>query len=456
MAKSYRFFVLKSRAFGRNVEDMKSRDKTLLAIFQQSHYEPALFRAWLRRHQAPEDWDGFSDHASPTWSLKARLIFSLARIISFGRPGALPRSLVVAHTLIAPAEAFAARWITWRARRKCARIKFKAVIGITGSYGKTTTKEFVAHILAGAYRVQKTPENINTFFGIARWIKTKNDMRDGDILIVEMGAYHEGDIAAICRMVRPTMAIITGLNEAHRERFGSLDATARTKTELIDALPPGSTAFWNQSSPLLYEYMDQYRGQWPGEILVPYGGEIRKETDESGDALDSFTFFSGDAMSAGRAVSERLGVSPDVFEKRARAFSSPPRRFAVSRAPGNRLIIDDSYNITLDGARAACRALAQIPRRKIGIFAGIPEAGRETKRINRELGRMIGGLFDVILLRATPMERDVHAGLVETGFSEERLIAYTESKEVEPLLRDIARDGDCIYFSVYDLPAIYL
>ena len=434
---------------------MQSRREILLGIFQQSHYEPALFRAWLRRHPAPEEWDGFSDAAPVAWSPKARMIFFLARIGSFGLIGRMPEALLTARRLLKPGEDFTMRWIGWRNRKKISRIKFREIIGITGSYGKTTTKEFVAHILAGAYRVHKTPDNINTFLGIAQWIARQDDMRDGDILLIEMGAYHRGEIAAICRMVRPTVAIITGLNEAHRERFGSPDATARTKTELIDALPPGGAVFWNNSSLLLREYLQTHRGKWPDKTVVSYGGADR-ETDGESERSDFLKFFNDDAMSAGRAVSRRLGISDDVFEKQALLFRSPERRFAVSRALGNRLIIDDSYNITVDGARAACRLLKKIPRRKIGVFAGIPEGGGDTARINTELGRMIGEVFDIILLRVTPMEHFIRAGLAEGGFPQERLIPYTESSEVEPLLRRIAQDNDCIYFSAYDLPAIYL
>ncbi|MFY9463217.1 MAG: Mur ligase family protein, partial [Candidatus Sungiibacteriota bacterium] len=375
---------------------MGVRRNILLAIFQQSHYEPALFYAWLRRHPVPEDWDKFSHQVSAVWSLKARLLAVLARIIGLGRSDSIPAVLITAHGFIIPLEALAARWIGWRARAKCSRITFRAIIGITGSFGKTTTKEFVAHILAGTYRVQKTPDNINTFFGIVRWIMAKSDLCDDDILIVEMGAYHEGDIAAACRIVRPTIAVITGLNEAHLERFGSLDATARTKTELIGALPSGGIVFWNQSSPILNEYILAHRGQWQGKTLVPYGGGGEDGAQEP-DITDNSRFFHNDGIDAARAISAQLGITPDVFEKRAHTFHPIARRFAVSRAPGDRLVIDDSYNITLDGIRAACRLLGSIPRRKIGVFACIPEAGVGAERVNKELGQMIGGVFDSIL-----------------------------------------------------------
>lgn len=106
--------------------------------------------------------------------------------------------------------------------------------------------------------------------------------------------------------------------------------------------------------------------------------------------------------------------------------------------------------------KGAIEVLDRIERRKIGVFAGIPEGGAESGKINRELGRLIGAAFSLILLRETPVYHTLRKGLVESGFPEENILRYSEGKDVETLLARVVKDGDCVYFSAYDWPAIYL
>ena len=151
-----------------------------------------------------------------------------------------------------------------------------------------------------------------------------------------------------------------------------------------------------------------------------------------------------------------LGMSREEIAKGCQSVRPLPRRLAPILAPGDRLIIDDSYNITLDGVGAALEVLASINRRKIGVFAGIPEGGKESDRINEELGRKIASAFEIILLGNTPVAEAVLRGLKEGGFNETHIIRYTDGKEVESIVARVAHDNDCIYFSAYDWPAIYL
>lgn len=426
--------------------------RILIGIFQQADYDRALFRAWLARHPTPKDWKTFEKKATPRWTLKARILFWIALAKSLGIPRLMPRILLFTPLILGPFEKIAIWTTIRRARKKLQNTAFKEIIGITGSYGKTTTKEAIAHVLGAKFRVHKTPENTNTILGIARWALSKSDFQNGDILIVEMGAYRRGDIAAICRMAWPTVGVLTGLNEAHLERFGLLENTFWTKGELVDALSKnsettspqletpspndeGGILFWNHSSFLLKAFLEKHAARWRGVCFIP---------------------FDGDALIAAKTVAHNLGLSDAEIIQRLHMFQPVDRRFTKTFAPGNRLIVDDSYNITLDGARHAYKKLKETDRRKIGIFAGIPEAGKASERVNRELGRLIAETFDYILLRHTPVCDFILAGLKEKQFSEERIMPYNESDEVEPLLEKIAQDGDCIYFSAYDWPAIYL
>ncbi len=407
---------------------------TLLGLFQQADYDPILFRAWLARHPTPKEWETFEKKAAPRWTPKARILFWIACAKSLGIPRLMPSMFLFARYVVQPFENGAVRMIARRARKKLRKIQFREVIGITGSFGKTTTKEAIAHVLGAKFRVHKTLENKNTLLGIARWILLKSDFHSGDVLIVEMGAYHPGDIAAICRMTRPTIGVLTGLNEAHLERFGTIENTIRTKIELIDALPAGGALFSEMSSPNLANFFQENKNRWRSIAFVPYRGHEECVA----------------------RVGKHFGILEDRIAGALASFRLPERRFSQTLSPGNRLIIDDSYNITLDGARHAVSELQKIPRRKIGVFAGIPEAGQASERVNKELGKLIAEAFEIILLRKTPYEVFIRAGLERAGFAAEKIILYTETNEVQPLLSRIVKDGDCVYFSAYDLPAIYL
>ena len=161
-------------------------------------------------------------------------------------------------------------------------------------------------------------------------------------------------------------------------------------------------------------------------------------------------------IGASLALARILGLSREEIASGLKSLQPIQRRLHLAYAAGDRLLIDDSYNITLDGVKAALEVLTRIQRRKIGVFAGIPEGGTESKGINEELGRIIAPAFTLILLGETPVSGAVLSGLVESGFPEANILRYSEAKNVEAILAHAAKDGDCIYFSAYDWPAIYL
>lgn len=455
---------------------MFSRLKTLLGVFQSSHYDTVLFRAWLARHHRAQDWDRFRGKAPVVWSLKAKLLF----ISSITFSPLIPWALVWNYRVLQPVEWVATQWLKFLARRHLSAIRPRMIIGITGSFGKTTTKEIFAQILGQKFRVHKTPENVNTLLGIAQWIK-QAPFGDGDVVIVEMGAYGRGDIKKLCGLARPTAGVLTGLNEAHRERFGSLEETAAAKCELFDALPPAGLGLWNKDSLVLNQAVSKRINQWQGrglrltgynrsgadaikiEILAVKERGTRLRIVKTGQA--NWTWEGEIALlgahvslplAAGISIASTLGMSREEIVRGLGHIRPLQRRLNPIPSPGDRLVIDDSYNITLDGVRAAFEFLVSVKRRKIGVFAGIPEAGPDSAAVNTELGRRIAEVFDLALLRDTPVRAAVEKGLQEQGFPGESIIRYIETQEVEQILSRVVRNGDCVYFSAYDWPVIYL
>ncbi len=167
-----------------------------------------------------------------------------------------PLALPLANQIMWPVEASFRKMFQDRARRTLQQAN-PVVIGITGSYGKTSTKEYLAHILSGRYRVLATPKSYNTLMGVCIVINNQLQNDYGyDYFIVEMGAYVEGEIRNICELTRPQISIVTAVGPQHLERFGSIEKTAKAKYEIIEALPPDGVGVFNWDNPyvrVMYE-----------------------------------------------------------------------------------------------------------------------------------------------------------------------------------------------------------
>lgn len=170
----------------------------------------------------------------PKWTLRAILCLFLALVLNVGII-LTPLSCALAVGVVTPMFVFWKTFLVWRAKRKMKSFK-GTVIGITGSYGKSMTKELLGQVLSIKYHVLCTQKNINSEIGVAQTV-LKNLRGDEDFFIVEMGAYKIGEIKKICEMVRPKIGIITGIGDQHLELFGSLENIRRAKMELIESLP---------------------------------------------------------------------------------------------------------------------------------------------------------------------------------------------------------------------------
>ncbi|MBI2055549.1 MAG: UDP-N-acetylmuramoyl-tripeptide--D-alanyl-D-alanine ligase [Candidatus Sungbacteria bacterium] len=458
---------------------MLDKLKTLLAVFQSAHYDKSVFRPWLARHPHPQDWNGFKNLISLDWTPKARIIFLTAIPLSLGLTRLLPGAVLSSSVFVKPIEKAYQSWLTFLTRRRVRKHRPKIVVGITGSFGKTTAKEIAATILSQKFKIHKTPENVNTLLGVARWM-VKEKFNLDDILIVEMGAYRRGDIRRLAKIIRPDIAVLTGINEAHFERFGGIANTQEAKCEIFDSLKKGGVGFWNKDSKLADEAVRHRLGRWlaKGVVMVPYGeegsGNIKvkltpgeetgstielSKTGEPNWRIETKIALIGrhhaQALGAALTLAEKVGMNINEIKRGLTALRPLERRLEPSYS-GKNLIIDDSYNITLDGVLAAVDFLGGVRRRKIGVFAGIPEGGGEASRINRELGEKISRTFEMIILRQTPVIEDIIAGLCDGKFPEARIMRYTEKEEIKALLAGIVKEGDCIYFSAYDWPAVYL
>src|SRR3989338_5586080 len=191
-------------------------------------------------------------------SLTLQIILALALTVFFANTLATG-FLSLAVLILWPTDFVIKKTLAAAARRELKRFKNLKVIGITGSFGKTTFKECLAPILSEKYNVLKTPENINTPVGISRLvIKELNEQTQ--ILVIEMGAYQTGDIKEICQIAAPDIAVLTGINEAHLEMFGSIENTIETKFEIAQFAKPDALVVLNEDDALVKNNFAKYVG----------------------------------------------------------------------------------------------------------------------------------------------------------------------------------------------------
>jgi len=285
-----------------------------------------------------------------------------------------------------------------KATEKMAGLKKVRVIGITGSYGKTSTKEFLNTILSEKYKVVKTEGNNNTNIGVAYTVLNKvND--DYDYFICEMGAYKIGEITEMCNIVKPEIGILTGINEQHLDLFGSIENTRRAKFELIEALPENGLAVINskiKNQKLKIKNIKHFSVDSINNIKAfqNYTEFIYKNQKFKLNLLGKH--YVENILSA-IITAECLGMNLEEISKAVGKIK--PSEFMMRKLDGlnNSIFIDDSYSANPDGVIAALDYLDEAYQdyKKIIVFSGIIELGKKSDEVHRRLFGRIGKTCDV-------------------------------------------------------------
>lgn len=387
-----------------------------------------------------------------------------------------PLFLVAGNVLAYPVEAALRRLFLARARRVLARLQ-PTVIGITGSYGKTSTKHYLAHILGGRYRVVATPKSYNTLMGVTLAVNTLlKDESVVDYFIVEMGAYRTGEIAEICALTQPQISIVTAVGPQHLERFGSLEAVANAKYEIVAALPPDGTAVLNADDPRVRAMAD--RAAAGTRILVSREGAegARLAASNVAESLDGLDFDVLDTASGEKrrfhaplyglhnvtnillaaAAARHLGLSLGEVAMRVAALEPFEHRLQRTTWPGGITVLDDAYSCNPVGAANALRVLGLHDQgRRILITPGMVELGPLQDEENRRLGANAAEVATDIILVGVEQARPIYEGVLAAGFDQERLHVFDTRAEAIAWLRENARAGDAVLF-LNDLPDTYL
>ncbi|MDR1955434.1 MAG: UDP-N-acetylmuramoyl-tripeptide--D-alanyl-D-alanine ligase [Treponema sp.] len=358
-----------------------------------------------------------------------------------------PILVLLSNCINAPLERAINRWYIADARRILQKMPRLLVIGITGSYGKTSTKYFLYRLLSPRYQVLMTPESYNTPMGVVKTIRGQLKPIH-EIFICEMGAKKPGEIKEICDIVHPHYGIISSIGPQHLETFKSLDNIIKTKFELARALPEDGLMFLN--------YENDYIRQTPaGRKTVSYGRTsagcdytARNIRVSSAGSSFAITLSSGreqhfetkllgmhnvENITGAIAVADYLGLDPEDLRLSVRRLESVPHRLELIRRNGI-TIIDDAFNANVSGTKAALEVLNGFDAFKILITPGMIELGEQEDAYNREFGRAAGRVCDYVILVGARQTRSILAGLRSVQYPEETIYI---AEQVEEAFRKI-------------------
>jgi UDP-N-acetylmuramoyl-tripeptide--D-alanyl-D-alanine ligase len=329
------------------------------------------------------------------------------------------------------------------------------LIAVTGSTGKTTTKETIAHVLSSRFRVLKSEGNFNNHFGLPLMLLKLEP--EHDAAVVELGMSHLGEIAALAQIAEPDTGVVTNVAPVHLEFFSSVAEIARAKYELIESLPAGGAAVLNADD----EYVSQFGRDFKGRVIT-YGfgraatvrGENLKSLGEKGSAFDivagdrrehaTLPLVGGHNVSnalAATAVALERGLTLSEVVSSLASLAPGDKRGQVVRI-GNITIINDCYNSNPKALAAMVDTLAAIPaRRRIVVAGEMLELGPQGEAMHRESGQHIAAKGIDVLIGVRGLASHMVEAAKQAGISAEFVAT---SGEAGKWLATETREGDVV------------
>lgn len=379
--------------------------------------------------------------------------------------------LWITNILNKPIEKCVYYYYYLKATSKLKKMSQLKVVGITGSYGKTSSKNILSDILNVKMIAHPTPQNLNTEYGLMITINNHLDKFD-EVFIAEMGAYKCGEIRTLCKMVHPSYGILTSIGTAHLESFGSEENIQKTKFELIDSLPDDGVAILNGDDPKQLSYKTQSKCQkiWIGidnhEVDL-YATNIH--CSNNGSSFDCFVKEENQSYTfttkllgnhniynvlAGIALAREFGMSMEEIKTGVRKIKPIEHRLEI-KPIGSIYMIDDAYNSNPVGAKRAVEVLDMMPGTKVVVTPGMIELGVKEKEYNKIFGMQIANVADYVILIGEKRTQPIYQGLMESDYSKEKIYILNDVKESFPLLAKLKGKEDLYALYENDLPDSY-
>jgi UDP-N-acetylmuramoyl-tripeptide--D-alanyl-D-alanine ligase len=360
--------------------------------------------------------------------------------------------------------------VLWRWRMIKAAIKKREglkkllVIGITGSYGKTSTKEFLATILEEKFKVLKTKEHQNSEIGISQCIL--NDLKPGhEVFIVEMGAYNRGGIKLLSDIVKPKIGILTGINEQHMALFGSENNIVRAKYELIQNLPrrDGLAVFNGDNfhcfklyrrtllpkkvyslQSTIYEYPVDI---WAKNIKVKKDSldfRVEREDEQADFKVNLLGAHNILNILGAVLLAKELGMSLQEIARACQKIKPTQGAAKLLKGKNNLKIIDSTYSANPDGVISHLEYLKIWPSKKVIVMPCLIELGSSSVKVHKKIGRKIGEVCNLAIITTKERFREIKGGAIEKGMEKENILFIEKEKEILAKIKSFTKRGDVI------------
>ncbi|MDD2962094.1 MAG: UDP-N-acetylmuramoyl-tripeptide--D-alanyl-D-alanine ligase [Muribaculaceae bacterium] len=375
---------------------------------------------------------------------------------------------IVVNWAMAPVEKSINQGFVNDAKKILSSVDNITVVGITGSYGKTSTKHYLNRILSEKYNVLMTPGSYNTPMGVVRTIREMLQPYN-DLFIVEMGAKNIGDIKEICDIVHPTIGIITAVGAQHLESFKTIENVQRTKFELIDELPSNGFAVVNNDFEYVanrtinnVEYKRYGVSNQAGADFVTKNIEYSATgtsftiVGDNGEEIELHTKLVGECnisnLMGAVIVAMHLGVEPSKIQYAVSKIEQVEHRLNMKRTPNGITIIDDAFNSNPDGSRMALDVLSRMTAgKRIVITPGMIELGAKQEEYNTIFGKHITETCDIAIVVGKYNRDAILEGIANGNMPKENVIVVDTFNDAQAELMKIARAGDTVLYE-NDLP----
>lgn len=433
-----------------------------LYIFQLEEYAAGPYLDWIKTRWWKRN---FQKVGNIVWTTKAVIllilsflifILALASIFGFFNPFLvkligvaialliIPLLILVAAGLFWPIDFLAKQVLVQWAKKKLAKFSNCRVIAIAGSYGKSTTRFFLYHLIQTHVKAHTPEGNVNTLVGLA-WDILKYVTRDTRVYLVELGEYYPGDLRRFRRLLHPEIIVLTAIGPQHIASFGSQEAvdkeflTFLRKTQGAPQYASGDdpgiqrVLKWYQSPQLVfYRATDVDKFEVPAAFVIPH---LKQN------------------LAGALQVARHVGVPEAVLREKLSTLRPLERRLSMQEVNGV-LVIDDSYNINPRSAEAALRYLATFRnRRKILVTGGIVDQGEQSVSVNEAYGQQIAATADVVVIAENVFARFLKQGLARAKRKIEVWLSPHPKKTPE-ILQSLIRNGDVVLVQ-NELPDLY-
>jgi UDP-N-acetylmuramoyl-tripeptide--D-alanyl-D-alanine ligase len=443
--------------------------KNLIYILQSENYYFFRFLKFVYSHF---NWWNLQKIKKITWTSKALALWTISAFVILVLVFAmfilggllkaiiltlliipfLPLIIGISLAILYPADFWLKKRIFSRAG-KIIKHKKATVIGITGSYGKTSAKEILAVMLEKKYPVIKTPENVNTDIGIAEFIINNSSKFDEQtVFIVEMGAYKIGEIARTAEIVKPKFSILTGINESHLERFGSLKNIIQGKFELPERTE--ELAVLNLDDRTIEENYRRFNikkmigvSQVEAKNVLVKSDFQGLEFEWRGEKFETQLLAEHNitAILLCASIAQELGIGMDEITDAVKMIVPVAHRLQpIFNSYTGITVIDDSYNGNINGIRSGIDVLQRARGRKVVLTPGLVELGEKSREIHSEIGKLYTQKVDLVLLIDSPGAKHIERAMKSLDFKNYKV--YNNTKEAHEDLANILKNGDTIIF----------